>query len=123
MKASEEKLSSYLAIKGPFIETTFRAFSDWDFSQNLKENCEQIETTNNVGASSDGWLKQFIRVLRQRYDLAGVDRPLIELVQQGWHIDDWRPVQLWHLSQHDELLRVFLTKWLFDRADSEIVGK
>ncbi len=121
MKASEEKLSSYLAIKGPFVETTFRAFSDWDFSQTPQENFEQIEATNNVGASSDGWLKQFIRVIRQRYDLADADRPLIELVQQGWHIDDWQPVQLWHISQHDELLRVFLTGWLFDQREQGIV--
>ncbi len=57
MKASEEKLSSYLAIKGPFVETTYRAFSDWDFRDYPKENFERIEATNNVGASSDGWLQ------------------------------------------------------------------
>jgi hypothetical protein len=121
LNAATETLSSYLAIKGPFIETTFRAFSDWDFSQTPKENFEQIEATNNVGASSDGWLKQFIRVLRQRYDLAGVDRPLIELVQQGWHIEDWRPVQLWHISRKDELLREFLANWAFERREQGIV--
>jgi hypothetical protein len=121
MNAATETLSSYLTIKGPFIETTFRAFSDWDLAATPKENLDRVETTNNVGASSDGWLKQFIRVIRQRYDLAGVDRPLIELVQQGWHIDDWRPVQLWHISRHDELLRVFLASWLFDHREQGIV--
>jgi len=83
MNAATETLSSYLAIKGPFIETTFRAFSDWDLAATPKDNFEQIQQTNAVGASSDGWLKQFIQVTKRRYDLAGVDRQLIELVQQG----------------------------------------
>jgi len=121
MNAATETLSSYLAIKGPFIETTFRAFSDWDLAATPKDNFDQIQQTNAVGASSDAWLKQFIKVLKIRYDLQELDRRLIELVQLGWHIDDWRPVQLWHISQHDELLRVFLTRWLFDHREQGIV--
>jgi len=121
MEVSEDKLSSFLAIKGPFIDTTFRAFSDWDLSQPPKINFEKIGETNYVGASSDGWLKQFIRVIKRRYDLASSDRPLIELVQNGWHIDDWRPLQLWHICRNDELLRVFLSGWLFDRREEGIV--
>lgn len=121
MKASEEQLSSYLAIKGPFVETTFRAFSDWDLSLPPKRQFQRIEETNCVGASSDGWLKQFIRVIKQRYDLSGRDRSLVQLVQQGYHIDDWRPVQLWHINQSDELLRVFLVDWLFERHEEGIV--
>jgi len=121
MKSQDEVLSSYLAIKGGLSETTYRAFSGWDLSVSVAENLQQLKETNSVGASSAGWLKQFIRVLKQRYDLSGPDRPLIELVQQGWHIDDWRPIQLWHMSRSDELLRVFLTEWLFDLNEQGIV--
>ena len=121
MKPNEDQLSSYLAIKGPLSETTYRAFSDWDLSLSVKDNLHRLQETNSVGASSAGWLKQFIRVLKQRYDLSGSDRPLIESVHQGWNIDDWRPVQFWHMSRSDELLRHFFTEWLFDRHEHGIV--
>lgn len=121
MKVVNETLSSYLAIKGPFIETTFRAFSDWDLAVSPGDNFTQIQQTNRVGASSDAWLTEFIKVLKIRHDLSGPERHLIELVQQGWHIDDWRPVQLWHLCRKDELLRVFLGGWVFDRREQDIV--
>ena len=121
MKAKEEQLSSYLAIKGAFIETTYRAFSSWDLSLSPKINLQQIEDTNSVGASSTGWLKQFATVTRRRYNLAGPDRSLIELVKKGWHIEDWRPVQLWHMSRTDALLRHFISDWLFDRQKQGIV--
>jgi hypothetical protein len=121
MNAATETLSSYLAIKGPFIETTFRAFSDWDLAAEPKDNFEQIQQTNAVGASSDAWLKQFIKVLKIRYDLQELDRRLIELVQLGWHIEDWRPVQLWHIARKDELLREFLANWAFERREQGIV--
>lgn len=114
MKPGVDQLSSYLAIKGPLSETTYRAFSGWNLSLTVKENLHQLETTNSVGASSTGWLKQFIRVIKQRYDLSGPDRTLVELVHNGWSIDDWRPVQLWHMSRNDRLLWQFFTEWLFD---------
>lgn len=121
MKSHDGPLSSYLAIKGSMSESTFRAFSGWDLSHSLNDNLLTLEQSNSVGASSTGWLKQFIRVLKQRYDLSGPDKPLIEAVQQGWHIDDWRPIQLWHMIRSDELLRIFLTDWLFERHEQGIV--
>ena len=121
MSAATETLSSYLAIKGPFIETTYRAFSDWDLASVPGDNFEQIQQTNAVGASSDAWLKEFVKGLKIRYDLQDRDRRLIELVQLGWHIEDWRPVQLWHICRKDELLREFLAGWVFDRREHGIV--
>ena len=121
MKSQDDVLSSYLAIKGGLSETTYRAFSDWDLSASDKENFQRLKDSNSVGASSFGWLKQFIQVLKRRYDLSGPDKPLIETVQQGCHIDDWRPIQLWHMIRSDELLRIFLTDWLFERHEQDIV--
>lgn len=121
MNTSPEKLSSYLAIKGPLTETTYRAFSNWDLDAALSDNLDKMRQTNAVGASSDAWLKEFIKVLRNRYDLEGVDRRLIELVQIGWHIEDWRPAQLWHISRNDTLLREFLVNWVFQLREQGIV--
>ncbi len=115
------ELSSYLAIKGPFIEATYRAFRDWDLEKSTKENIAALEETNYIGAASDGWLEHICRAIKQRYDVEGEDRQLVELVQQGWHIDDWRPVQLWHISRKDALLRGFLIDWLFQRREEGIV--
>ena len=121
MTSTEPLLSSFLAIKGPFVETTYRAFQGWNLSASVKENLQQIEDTNSVGASSSGWLKQFTKVTKRRYDLGGQDRPLIELVQKGWHIDEWRPVQLWHMAQGDALLRLFLSDWVYERREEGIL--
>ena len=121
MKPEDSQLSSYLAIKGPLSESTYRAFAGWDLRLTVNANFERLKESNSVGASSAGWLKQFIRVLKRRYDLEGFDRALIELVQQGWHIDDWRPVQLWHMSRNDDLLRKFLIEWLFEQFRKGIV--
>ncbi|MDC0935233.1 DUF1819 family protein [Pirellulales bacterium] len=114
-------LSSYLAIKGPFIESTYRAFRDWELDKSPRNNLRDIKETNSIGASSTSWLEQFTQVISRRYDIQDHDHQLVELVKQGWHIDDWRPIQLWHISRRDTLLRCFLIEWLFDRREEGIV--
>lgn len=121
MKANDQELSSNLAIRGAFIEETFRAFADWDLDESATDNFNQLAKTNSIGASSQSWLTKFLQVLKRRYDFSGQDLQLVQLVKQGWDIDDWRPVQLWHMSRHDELLATFLTQWLFDRHEEGIV--
>jgi hypothetical protein len=121
MKATEAELSSFLAIKGAFIEETYRAFRDWDLASSPKENLDRLFETNSIGASSTAWLKNIIRVLKQRYDVTGPDRSLVLLAQQGWHIEDWRPLMLWHICRTDELLRCFLADWLFEKREEGIV--
>jgi hypothetical protein len=121
MKQDQPHLSSNLAIRGPFVDETFRMFQNWDRALSPAENIRQIEATNSVGASSSAWLKQFLKSIKTRYDLSNIDRPLIELVQQGWSVDDWRPILLWHICRKDELLRLFLTDWLFQAFERGIV--
>ena len=121
MKQVGSQISSYLSIKGAMSEATYRAFLNWNLAASAEENFQEILATNSIGASSSGWLKEFTKVLKRRYDLATIDRPLIELVQQGWSLDDWRPVLLWHICRTDELLRTFLTDWLFDKFQNQIV--
>lgn len=121
MKANAHELSSNLAIRGPFVDETYRTFSDWKLDASPAENFRLLADSNSIGASSQSWLNKFIQVLKRRYDLNGSDRRLIELVQQGWHIDDWKPVQLWHMSRKDELLRLFFEEWLFEKHEAGIV--
>lgn len=121
MTRKDGQLSSFLSIKGPLTESTFRVVRDWDLSLSTRENLINLEATNSIGASSAGWLKQFVQVLKRRFDFDNADKPLIELAKRGWHIDEWRPIQLWHMSRTDELLRSFLMDWLFERREAGIV--
>jgi hypothetical protein len=122
MKSTDKPLSSFLAIKGSLSEPTFRAFAAWDLAKPPAENLRLLVATNSAGVGSAAWLTQFVKVLNRRYDLNKTDRPLIQLVQQGWHIEDWRPVQLWHMSRNDELLERFLAEWLFQLREGGIVS-
>ena len=121
MTQDRAHISSFLAIKGLFIEETFRSFRDWDLGISSKDNLAQIVETNSIGAASTAWLQNIVRVLRSRYDVDGPDRSIVLLAQQGWHIDEWRPILLWHASRNDDLLRLFLEDWLFEQHELGIV--
>ncbi|MDZ4852641.1 MAG: BrxA family protein [Pirellulaceae bacterium] len=114
-------ISSFLAIKGPFIEATYRAMNAWDATKSPSENYANIERQNSIGAPSSGWLTQFLKATKRRYDFSGSDRPLVELVRQGWNLDEWRPVLLWHISQTEALLRSFIAEWLYSQKQSGVV--
>jgi hypothetical protein len=114
------KPSSFLAIKGVMPEATFRAFESWDLGASTADNVARVRRTNPVGGPSAGWLKDFGKVLLRRFDAEGLDRPLIELVQDGWDLETWRPVLLWHAARTDPLLTDFLSNWLFGLRDRGI---
>lgn len=115
------KLSSFLAAKGLFVESTYRALGTWRTERTLAENKRLIVEENAVGAPSAGWLRQFTKTLNRRLDLTGPDAILIELVQRGWHIEDWQPIYLWHACHHDLLLWRFFSEWLFVQRENGIV--
>jgi len=121
MKVIEDKLSSFLAIKGLFVEATYRALSAWDTGLSLAENKKLIVENNTVAAPSAGWLGQFAKTLNRRLELSGDDAILIELVQCGWHIEDWQPVYLWHACHRDLLLWTFFSQWIFEQRKNGIV--
>ncbi len=114
MKPASKHLSSFLAIKGPCCEPTYRVFSSWDLTLSQQANLLQIQESNSIGARSNGWLQQLIRVIKQRYNTDGPDRTLVELAQHAWSIDEWRPAQLWHISRSDQLLNQFFVDCLFN---------
>ena len=122
MTTQDRESSSFLAIKGIYIEETFRAFRDWDLNLSADENLKHIQTSNSIGAPSSGWLRNFLWVTHRRYRIDQGDLSLIQLAQTGWHIDDWRPLLLWHSCQSDELLRLFLADWLFTKRAQDVVA-
>lgn len=119
--ALEYKPSCFLATKGAMIESTYRAFQHWDLDATLAANVRRIRAENPVGGPSIGWLKMFCKVLTRRFGIAETMRPLVELVQQGWELGDWRPIMLWHISTSDPLLTDFIANWLFERRRQGIV--
>jgi hypothetical protein len=121
MKEGYRKFSSNLAIRGAFIEETYRIANRWDLLQSAENNLKRVKESNLIGARSQSWLKKILAVVRHRFDFGGSERPLIELVQQGWSLDEWRPLLLWHMSRTDELLKTFLIEWLFEKYESGIV--
>ncbi len=114
------EVSSYLAIKGVFSESTFRICREWNLAIPAKENFREIENTNPIGASSSSWLKEFVSVLKRRFDFDGSDKVLIDLAKDGWLLDEWKAIQLWHAVKKDVLLRHFLQDWLYVRNQEGI---
>jgi hypothetical protein len=113
--------SSFLATKGVMAEATFRAFQCWNLDAPLADNVAQIRKSNPIGGPSAGWLKDFGKILLRRFGPNGPDRFLVELVKQGWDLETWRPVLLWHASSTDPLLTNFFTNWLFELREQGIV--
>ncbi|MFH1924679.1 MAG: BrxA family protein [Planctomycetota bacterium] len=121
MTVKDFQSSSFLATKGAMVEPTYRAFQQWDLSRSLADNVRRIRQTNPIGAPSNGWLNDFGKLLLRRFDPLVEDRPLVELAQQGWDLEAWRPALLWHLSRTDPLLTDFLKSWLFELHEQGIV--
>jgi len=117
----EFRPSSFLATKGAMIEPIYRAFRDWELSESQPDNVKRIRETNSVGGPSNGWLKDFGKILFRRFDVATRDRSLVLAAQLGWHILDWSPLLLWHMTQSDPLLRHFIGDWLFSLREDGIV--
>jgi hypothetical protein len=107
-------VSSYTIIKGALVEETYAIFSDWDLARSSEENLDRVRQTNSIGAKSASWLVDVCQVLHRRFDPAGRDRNLVLLAQRGCPLELWKPLQLWHMTRDEFLLRDFLTQWLFE---------
>ncbi len=74
------------------VEPTYRALRDWDFSLSQPDNIRRIRETNAIGAPSQGWLKDFGKILSRRFETDQRDRLLVQAAQQGFAQQDpaWR---------------------------------
>ena len=115
------RASSFLATKGLFPEQIYRAFQRWDLAVSMETNVRTLRTTNTVGGPSLGWLKDFGKILIRRFGNDGPPPALIELAQQGCDLTIWKPLLLWHCANTDDLLRTFLTEWLYKQHEAGVV--
>jgi hypothetical protein len=106
-------VSSFTLIKGAMIDETYAVFAAWDFISSKKENLDRLRRENFIGASTTAWLRDIAKVLNRRFDPAGRDRPLVLLAKNGYPIEEWKPILLWHLTRDEFLLRDFLINWLY----------
>ena len=95
------------------IEETYAVMRDWDFTRTREDNLRDVRDNTTIGASSANWLRDVYKVLHRRFDPNHGDRPLVLLAKQGVAMDVWRPIQLWHMTRDEFLLRDFLINWLY----------
>jgi hypothetical protein len=106
-------VSSFTIIKGAMIADTYTIFSTWDVTASKAENLRRLREENSIGASSTTWLRDVLKVVNRRFDPSGRDRPLIVTAKNGWDVEEWKPILLWHITRDEFLLRDFLQNWLF----------
>jgi bacteriophage exclusion system BrxA-like protein len=106
-------VSSFTIIKGALIPETYDVLSHWDLNLSKKANLNRLRRENYIGAASETWLRDVVKVLNRRLDPNGRDRALVTLCKGACAIDAWRPIYLWHLTRDEFLVRDFLVNWLF----------
>ncbi len=106
-------VSSFTIIKGSMIEETYAVMRDWNFTRTREENLCEFRDNNTIGASSANWLRDVYKVLHRRFDPNHADRLLVLLAKHGIAMGIWRPIQLWHMTRDEFLLRDFLINWLY----------
>ncbi len=106
-------VSSFTIIKGAMIEETYAVMRDWDFERTQEENLRDVRENNTIGATSANWLRDVYKVLHRRFDPNNADRALPMLARAATSMEVWKPIQLWHMTRDEFLLRDFLTNWLF----------
>jgi len=108
-------VSSFTIIKGSMIEETYAVMREWDPARSVEENLAEMKRTNSVGARSANWLRDVAKVAHRRFDPNGRDRSLVALAKAGCAMDVWKPIQLWHMTRDEFLVRDFLLNWLYPR--------
>jgi hypothetical protein len=106
-------VSSFTIIKGAMIEETYAVMRDWDFERTREENLRDVRDNKTIRATSANWLRDVYKVLHRRFAPNKGDRALPLLAKAGVSMDIWKPIQLWHMTRDEFLLRDFLINWLF----------
>ena len=111
-------VSSFTIIKGSMIEETYAVMRDWDFERTREENLRDVRDNNTIGATSSNWLRDVYKVLHRRFAPNKGDRALPLLAKAGVSMDVWKPIQLWHMTRDEFLVRDFLINWLFNEYEA-----
>lgn len=111
-------VSSFTVIKGAMIEETYRLCAVWDQGLSKFENFDRMVARNDVGATSQSWLRDVRKVLNRRFDPGGRDAALVTLARGACPMDVWKPILLWHITRDEFLVRDFLVHWLYPLRES-----
>jgi hypothetical protein len=106
------EISTFTIIKGSLIAETYAAFRDWDFAQTDDENFKRYKQADGIGAGSESWLRDVIKVIHRRFAPGREDRALVILAQANCPMEIWRPILLWHMTRDEFLVRDFVAGWL-----------
>lgn len=110
-------VSSFTIIKGSMVEETYAVMLDWNFEWSRKVNLRHVKDNNTVGAQSSNWLRDICAVIHRRYEPNTKDRALTMLAKTKPSMEVWKPVQLWHMTRDEFLVRDFFVNWLFKEYD------
>jgi len=110
-------VSSFTIIKGSMIEETYVVMRDWVFEWSQEENLSHIQKNNTIGAQSSNWLRDFRSVIHRRYNPNTKDRALALLAKNSASMEVWKPIQLWHMTRDEFLVRDFFINWLFNEYE------
>lgn len=116
-KSRANTVSSFTIIKGSMIEETYVVMRDWVFEWSREENLSHIQKNNTIGAQSSNWLRDFRSVIHRRYNPKTKDRALALVAKAGVSMDVWKPIQLWHMTRDEFLVRDFFINWLFSEYE------
>lgn len=105
--------SSFTIIKGAMIEETYAVFAAWDLERSKRENLDRLREENFIGARSATWLRDVAKVLNRRFEPSERERPLVLLAKQGFPLEEWKPLLLWHMTRDEFLVRDFIEEWLY----------
>lgn len=106
-------VSSFTVIKGSMIEETYQIMRDWNFDWSVEQNLGHVQVHNTVGTASSNWMRDLRSVFHRRYNPNEKDRSLSLLAKAGVSMDIWKPIQLWHMTRDEFLVRDFFINWLF----------
>jgi hypothetical protein len=112
--------SSFTVVKGAMIDETYTVFTAWDLARTKRENLARLREENSIGASTETWLRDVVKVLNRRFDPEGRDRTLLMLAKHGCDVEVWKPLLLWHITRDEFLVRDFLVHWLFPAFDAGV---
>jgi len=106
-------VSSFMAIKGALIDSTYAIFRHWDLAESKKRNLDRMKQSDPAGAGSANWWRDLAKVTNRRFDTEGRDRILVEMAQAETRLEVWRPLLLWHMTRDEFMVRDFLVNWLY----------
>lgn len=107
-KPKDEKTLQYTSkiLKGTaLIEETTILFSEWDSSQNIEENLDNIRNSNTFGKASRSRVDDTLNIIKQRYLIdSDVLTSLHFLISQGCSKSILNPILYYFTLKSDPLL-------------------